>query len=69
MAWRKDKTIFAKEIAALILSNINPEQCIEKYEELQSEIFPGIKYWRQREAEEKQKLIEKMRNKVIYISQ
>lgn len=43
MVWNKEKSIFAKQTLAIILSNIGSEESIKKFEEMQEEMFPSLK--------------------------
>ena len=42
LVWNKEKSIFAKQTLAIILSNMGSEECIRKFEEMQEEIFPSL---------------------------
>ena len=42
LVWNKEKSIFAKQTLAIILSNMGSEECIRKFEEMQEEMFPSM---------------------------
>lgn len=42
LVWNKEKSIFAKQTLAIILSNMGSEECVKKFEDMQEEMFPSL---------------------------
>lgn len=65
--WYKEKSIFAKSIASVILSNVDPGQAIEKFEDILADIYPNIKKEKLIIAERSRRYLEASRGRKIYI--
>lgn len=67
LVWHRQKTVFAKSIASVLLSNVNPEKAGEKYEEVLVEMYPQMKEEKQLKEDSKRRYLEATRGKKIFI--
>lgn len=65
--WNKEKTIFAKQTLAILLSNMGSEECLRKYDEMQEELFPSLKSMKDIRAKQAEKQLKEFTKEPIKI--
>lgn len=67
--WHREKSIFAKSIASIILSNVDVNKSAEKFEDMMMEMYPRLRDQKFAESEAKRRYLEASRGKKIYIKE
>jgi hypothetical protein len=68
LVWNKEKTIFAKQTLAVILSNIDIDKSMSRFKDMQEELFPMLKVDREEKAKKHEETLKQFREKEIRIN-